>query len=126
MSHDEITSALTDDDRREMRRRHLIYNIAVLKVETGEEIGRLADISSEGLMIASPTKLPLYERSLLTFKLPQSCKKYNNVAFEAEACWHKDDANPDYELTGYHVIEPVDDYKTLCHFLVREIGFKDR
>jgi len=126
MSHDMTTSALADDNRRDMTRRHLIYNIAILKVETGEGIGRLADISIEGLMIASPAKLPLYQRSLLTFKLPQSCEKYKNVEFEAEARWHKDDANPDYELTGYYVIEPVDDYKTLCQLLVREIGFKDR
>ncbi len=125
MSTDNITAALIEDDRRDMKRRHLIYNIAVLKVATGEEIGRLADISTEGLMIASPSKLPLHEHNLLTFKLPESCQQYSNVEFEAEARWHKDDANPSYELTGYHVIEPVDDYKKLCQLLVRQIGFQD-
>lgn len=118
-------SASPEDDQRNDRRRHLIYNIAVLKADTGEEIGRLADISPEGLLIASPAKLPLKERSTLTFKLPENCQRYDNVVFEAEARWHKDDANPDYELTGYHVLEPTEAFTKLCHLLVREIGFKD-
>lgn len=114
-----------EDDRRDDKRRHLIFNIAVIKVDTGEEIGRLADISSEGLLIASPAKLPLSEICKLTFELPQSCQQYDNVEFEAEARWHKDDANPAYELTGYKVMEPAAEYKKLCQLLVREIGFRD-
>ncbi|NOX28329.1 MAG: hypothetical protein GXP21_09145 [Gammaproteobacteria bacterium] len=120
-----ITAALIDDDRRDMKRRHLIYNLAVLNTETGEEIGRLADISTEGLMIASRAKHSLKERSTLTFALPESCQKFENVVFEAESRWHKDDANPEYELTGYRVIDPNSDYKMLCQLLVRQIGFRD-
>ncbi|MBL1432805.1 MAG: PilZ domain-containing protein [Gammaproteobacteria bacterium] len=120
-----ITAALIEDDRRDMKRRHLIYNLAVLKVETDEEIGRLADISTEGLMIASPAKQPLHERMTLTFALPESCQRFENVVFEAEARWHKDDANPEYELTGYQIIDPGADYKMLCKLLVRQIGFKE-
>lgn len=125
MPKNNITAALIDDDRRDMKRRHLIYNLAVLKVDTGEEIGRVADISTEGLLIASPAKQPLQERSTLTFALPESCQKFENVVFMAEARWHKDDDNPDYELTGYQVVNPGADYKMLCQLLVRQIGFKD-
>ena len=118
MSTNNITAALVDDDHRDMKRRHLIYNIAVLKVETGEEIGRLADISTTGLMIASPAKHPLQERSTLTFVLPENCQEFvknlHGVEFEAEARWHRDDANPTYELTGYKVIAPSANYQSLC------------
>lgn len=125
MPTNNITAALIDDDRRDMKRRHLIYNLAVLKVDTGEEIGRVADISTEGLLIASPAKQPLQERSTFTFALPENCQKFENVVFMAEARWHKDDSNPDYELTGYQVVNPSADYKMLCQLLVRQIGFKD-
>ncbi len=114
-----------EDDRRDSKRRHLIFNIAVLKAGTEEEIGRIADISTEGLLVASPSKLPLSERNKLTLKLPESCQHISNVEFEAEARWHRDDANPDYELTGYEVITPTSEYKKLCQLLVRDIGFKD-
>jgi len=129
MSDNNITAALIEDDHRNMKRRHLIYNIAVLKVDTGEEIGRVADISTEGLMIASPTKHPLQERSILTFALPENCQEFasnlHGVEFEAQARWHRDDANQKYELTGYKVISPSDNYKLLCQSLIRQIGFKD-
>lgn len=114
-----------EDERRDSNRRHLIFNIAVINLATGEEIGRLADISTEGLLIASPIKLPLKERLKLTFVLPESCSHHDNVEFEAESRWHKDDANPDYELTGYEVMQPAEEYKKLCQILVREIGFRD-
>lgn len=112
-------------DRRDTKRRHLIYNIAVLDVHSGEEVGRLADISVDGLMIASPAQHPLLVRCLLTFKLPQNCQHFHNVEFEAEARWHASDANPDYELTGYHVLAPSAEYERLAYLLMHEIGFKD-
>ena len=59
---------LPDDDpkdRRTIKRRHLIYYLRVWDSDSGEMIGHVVDITTEGMMLIGEKKLPLHK----TFQL---------------------------------------------------------
>lgn len=116
-----------DDDsetNRRVRKRHeLFFNISIVDTVSGEELGKLVDISTQGFMLTTSKNLTQEKYSKLTFKIPDKLQVSNNVVFEAEIRWHKPDANPNYELSGFQVISPLAEFKKMFQDLVRKFGF---
>lgn len=111
---------------RRLRKRHqLIFNVAVIDTVSGEELGKLIDISTQGFMLTSLNKPKQETYQQLTFKIPNNLQVPHNVVFEAETRWHKPDVNPEYELTGFQVITPLSDFKRVAQSLVRKFGYEN-
>lgn len=109
---------------RRIRKRHqLFFNLAIVDTVSEEEVGKIVNISSQGLMLTASKNLTQEKYSKLTFKMPEKLQVSNNVVFDAEVRWHKPDANPKYELTGFQVISPLAEFKKMSQDLVRKFSF---
>jgi hypothetical protein len=92
-------------DKRKLKRRQLIYYLQVLDRGTGQLVGRLADITTEGLMLISPE--PIEEKKVFEVKmvLPTEIQGDKAVTFDAESIWCQQDVNPDLYVTGFRFLK---------------------
>jgi hypothetical protein len=93
-------------EKRRLKRRHLLYNLIVINVDTGETLGRLADINVEGLMIVSESPLPVKADFLLRITLPQKILGQEVLQVAARSLWAKKDVNPSLMVTGFQLKKP--------------------
>ena len=82
-------------------RRHIIMYLNIVDAQTDAEIGWLGDLSENGIMIISETKLPTDGEMHIKLKLPAS-KSFSQKFAELyiELLWSKPDRNPKYHCQG--------------------------
>jgi hypothetical protein len=111
-------------ERRALRRRHLIYNLSVRDPRTNEEIGRLADISTGGLLLVAPRALPVGQVRDVEILPPRVAGGVlGPILASLEARWAGPDANPELCCIGCRFAGPVDE--TAIHQLVEFLGLDD-
>jgi hypothetical protein len=84
-------------DRRTIKRRHLIYYLRVWKRPGGELVGHVVDITTQGMMLISEQQLPLNKRYDLEirWRSPDG-EKDQVIAFSAETMWASPDINASF------------------------------
>ena len=112
-------------EQRQDRRRHLIYNLTIENATNNQVLGKLADISHEGLMLIGNAPTPVGEK--LTLRI---INNHNNsepmlIELQTQCMWSKQDVNPDYYISGFHAEHTDLDYQAAVDELLMEIGFKD-
>ena len=93
-----------DVEGRRAQRSHLIYYLPVFEQDSGELVGYLADLTTEGLMVISDRKVAAGRTFRLRMDLPKKMKGTRQVLFKARAMWCKPDANPDFYNTGFRIV----------------------
>ena len=93
-------------EKRRLKRRHLLYNLIVINAETGETLGRLADINVEGLLIVSQNPVPFPADYDLRITLPQKILGQEVLQVAAKSLWAGKDVNPSLILTGFQLKKP--------------------
>jgi len=96
-----------DRDRRGMERYQLVFNPELIDVRTGQRIGYLIDISTEGLMLASEEPQKVEGRYRLRIPLPVEYDGYESMEVEATAAWTKPAMNPYFHRTGFRELQLV-------------------
>lgn len=112
-------------ERRDIKRRHLIYHLDVTFENDRSVGGHLADLSHEGLLVITDEPLPLNQTLSLNLRMPADWQGEPEVALQAECRWSRRDVNPDYFANGLHIIEAPDDYLDTLGRLILEYGFHD-
>ena len=112
-------------ERRRMKRRHLIYYLPVHDQASGEMVGYLVDLTEYGLLIFSESAVALERVLTLRIDLPEPVLDQVTLEVSAESRWAAPDANPHYALTGFEFIDPSPQAADLIHFLIERFGFKD-
>lgn len=92
-------------DERGARRRQLYFNLAVYDDDTGEMLGRLSDLTHEGLMIVSPRPLDVDRLYRLRVELPDALGNPVALEFVARSRYCRPDVNDDYHDTGFHIVD---------------------
>jgi hypothetical protein len=113
-------------DRREKHRRHLLLYLDVCDEESGQTLGRLGDVTAEGLLVLSPGPLPLdYERTVRV-KFP-AVRHFGGPDLVARVlpCWARPDVNPELFGTGFRFVEPDEKVLQQVRYLVERLGFAD-
>ena len=113
------------ENKRKLKRRHLIYYLRVFDVTNGQLIGHLVDITKEGLMLIS--ELPLINEKQYSFRmvLPAEILNKAELTFVATVIWCKKDVNPDFYATGFRMVSISDDDMTIIESLIHRYGFND-
>jgi hypothetical protein len=93
-----------------IEKRHSPRKIAdeVLEVSdkiTGNLIGRVVNISAEGLMLLSQEPILTGTLYQLTMELPNSNGGSTSIAFGAEAVWTTEASQPETFWTGFRIID---------------------
>lgn len=110
---------------RTLKRRHLIYYLEVHDDETGELLGNLVDITTEGLKLVS--KAPLQAKKLFKMRmnLPEGYFGEKELRFEAMSMWSSNDINPDFYDTGFNAPDLDSKVKNIILTLIALMGFND-
>ena len=88
-------------ERRRRNRKSTFHYTQVLDRDSGKQIGRLVNITTEGMMLI--TTLPLATGTKLPIRmvLPRMVNDVDELEFNAEVRWCKPDANPNYHAIGF-------------------------
>ena len=110
-------------EKRRMKRRKMILNLAVMDTDLGLAIGHLADISTEGILLLSKEPPDLNTAYHLRIVLPEEMLGRTVFDFDARSVWRKRDINPDYFITGFQMLDtrPRDVDMIVC--LITQYGF---
>ena len=93
---------------RRQKRWHLVYYLRVFESHSGDLLGYLVDVTTEGMMLMSEKALPLHQSFDLQMEVPTDDKTKNNlIRLKAFSLWSKQDVNPHYQDTGFKLIEPT-------------------
>ena len=72
---------------------------------TGTHIGRIVNISAEGLMLLSHEPIVMGSVYQLEMEIPEGGGDIKRVAFGAEAVWTTEATQPDSYWTGFRIID---------------------
>lgn len=92
-------------DERGTQRRHLYFNLAVYDSDTGEMLGRLSDLTHEGLMVISSLPLAVDRIYNLRVELPEALDDAMALEFVARSCYCHPDINAEYHDTGFQIVD---------------------
>ena len=114
-----------DDDKRSMKRRHLIYYLCVYDRNSGNQIGHVVDVTPDGIMTISDSPIEIDKEFQFLMDLPSEMLGKTNISFDARSLWSSRDANPDFFNTGFEIIEMDWQGRKLIERLISSYGFND-
>lgn len=109
--------------RRKEPRHHLIFYLQVFDTDTGQQLGHMGDITTDGLMVMSSEPLEVERDYNLEVRVDSRHSRSPSLRFVAEARWCRPDYNPDYYATGFHVKDRAAETRAAIEQLIRDIGF---
>jgi hypothetical protein len=113
------------ENRRKLKRRHLIYYLKVFEVSSGRLFGHLVDITIEGCMLISKDPKEANRTFDLRMVLPSDIQGKNEVFFQARAVWCAMDINPEYHASGFQFINISMEDVLIIEQLINRFGFQD-
>ena len=91
---------------RKQKRWNLVYYLRVFESRSGDLLGHLVDIHTDGMMLISERHIPLGEEFQLQMEIPGDTKGSNKlIKLHAHSIWSKPDLNPHYNDTGFRITQ---------------------
>jgi hypothetical protein len=112
-------------EKRKLKRWHLIYYLRVLDRNTGQPIGHLIDINPDGIMLVSEAPIPIDQLFQLQMILPEEIAGINHWNFEAKSLWCEPDINPSLHKTGFQLLGVHPEDIGVIECLIDDYGFRD-
>jgi hypothetical protein len=107
-------------EKRNLKRRELLYNLKVLDDETGELIGYAVDISAQGLKFSSSQDFEPGRRLELSLELPHEILGKRSVKLIGNVKWCSPDINPELRAAGVRFSSiSSDDEETLVALMAQ-------
>jgi hypothetical protein len=112
-------------DRRKTKRRFLMFYARVFDRRTGRQIGYVADLTPDGMMLISETPIMIGETYHLRMDLPEDLSQRPSLDFQARSIWNKPDIDPDYIATGLQLLNVGEGDIAIIKKIVESYGFRD-
>ncbi len=111
---------IQENEKRKVRRRSLVFDFEVVEASSGLSVGRLINISLEGMMLIS-TERHMSDTVLeLSIKLPETIFGKNHIDCKAKCMWCKKNEKTDFFEAGFHLFElPEDDIKAIVSLVTK-------
>lgn len=113
-------------DARRSKRQHPYYSLAVLDRKTRKEVGRLGDITKEGMLLISEerfTPQALLELEVVLPEVPGS--KLDTLPVTARVKWTGLDNQPPGRCTGLEFVNPGPNELANIEYIANLVGFTD-
>jgi hypothetical protein len=107
-------------DKRKTSRKIADEVLEVADQITGTIVGRVVNISAEGLMLLSEEPIVTGSVYQLKMELPSSESDSKSIAFGAEAVWSMEATQPESFWTGFRIIDISSDDVILIDDLIME------
>ena len=112
-------------EAREYKRRHLIYYLEVYDDETGDLLGHLVDLTTQGMMLITKQEVIPEKNFRLGMMLPEEYFKEGILKIEAHSMWCRKDVNPDFYAVGFKTYDLDKNTAKLITELINQVGFND-
>lgn len=114
------------EERRKGIRRHLLIYFSAFDKLSGKMLGRVGDISTEGLLLLSEEELTVRGNMEITIQLPKDrALGFNHLDLEITPLWEKKQAGRNFSLYGCAINTEDMAVQSLIEQLVREYSFSD-
>ncbi|MCU7904648.1 MAG: PilZ domain-containing protein [Candidatus Thiodiazotropha sp. (ex Epidulcina cf. delphinae)] len=118
-------NSLRPEDRRTIKRRHLIYYLRVWEVDKNVPLGHVVDITTEGMMLISDKPIPMGEALSLEIRLPDTEGALTPLSFRAVCRWSDKDINTAFYDSGLAFVEKTPEKIENLQQMIEEYGFND-
>ncbi|MBF7730255.1 PilZ domain-containing protein [Pseudomonas sp. N040] len=110
------------DNRRQHDRYTLNLQVEAYELHSGERLGRLADLSSEGFMLFC--EAPVEADAVLQFRLvpARPVEGIGSVTLEADCLWSREGAHSQHGWAGFQIIDMTGEQATAWGVLLRHLG----
>ena len=114
-----------DAEKRALRRRHLTTYPGVINTDTDELVGRVVDITTDGMRLISREPLPSETELHLKLIPTGTTTGDGEITFDAKGVWSAPDINPDYIDTGFMITNLAERDAQSISLLIRRSSFRD-
>ncbi|MDR2140334.1 MAG: PilZ domain-containing protein [Deltaproteobacteria bacterium] len=114
-------------DKRELSRRELIYYLRVTDLLNSQELGRMVDIHTKGLLLMGSTALTIGRDYLISLELPKALQEHgaSDINIKARAIWCRPSLTQPYVENGLMFIEPSQEAKDAIENLIQIFALPD-
>ena len=85
-------------------RKNTPHLVKALDVESGKPLGRVVDITADGMMLVTEIAFEQGQVIKARLILPVMVQARTDVQVEAETVWCKQDSNPSFYKVGFHFL----------------------
>ena len=110
---------------RKLKRRHLLYYLRVFDRRTGDLVGHLVDLTTEGMMLMSEEPIEEGVTLYLRMALPEEINGKTQISLDGETIWCREDHNPDFYVTGMRLKNVAPRNIERIEQLIVLVGFED-
>lgn len=112
-------------DRRRLTRYDIEDYYAVVDRDTNQAVGRLANLSIEGMMLITERPVKKHNVLKLTLELPQPVLGHRKITFDAECRWCRKGRGVDWFESGYKLRDvPMEDQTTIMCLVLQLLSDK--
>ena len=90
-------------ERRKVRRRNSFYYLEVFEEETKNFVGRLIDITTDGMMLESEEPIEVKKGYRLSMELPNSFVWKPKIIFDAKSVWCRKEGDFETYKAGFQL-----------------------
>jgi len=112
-------------ERRKHPRKDLPLFANVYDSKSGRIIGTLLNITLEGAMVLTESKIDQNNVMELHIKLPDNFVKKQELVFTANSRWCAPDINPEYFDVGYQFANVSEEDGHIIQAIIEKYGFKE-
>jgi len=112
-------------DKRSQKRRNTIYYLEVYDLDSGQLLGRLADITVQGMLLLSESPIVPEHTYKCRMVLPAEILGRGNILFDATCMWSRKALNEDFFEAGFRslIADPGD--IDAIEMLIQRFAFND-
>ena len=110
-------------EKRHTKRWQLFYYLRVFEVKSGELLGHVVDITTEGMMLISEAAIPkgvVYE---LRMEMPGNEGEHTTLNIRAQSRWSTCDVNKNFFDTGFTLVSPSVQVVETIQKIIDEVQF---
>ena len=113
------------DERRKLKRRHIMFYSRVFDRQTGQMLGYLGNLTGEGVMLISETPLEVDVEYLLRLDLPEDIYKKPILNLRSKSVWCQPDIDPNFFTTGFQLMDVSEEDLNIIDQIVDDYGFRN-
>jgi len=114
------------NDQRKLRRMNLISYIRVVEATTNENIGRIVDISTEGMRLRSEALAKVGSILELSMDFPINDEDTKQIRFDAMIIWSRPIEGTDFFDSGVQLLNVPNDYIEMIENYMLETSVHNR
>lgn len=114
------------ENNRSTSRRRMFYYLEAKEADRHISLGRIGDVSENGLLLLTEVPLEPYARHRIEIQLPESLSISQKILTVSIAVrWIKPDHNPAISCAGCQIVDPGEQSQAVIQSLIEYYSFSD-